>query len=128
MSKTLAQMTKSELLAHIASQDATIKTQADRLCQAIGSYRALRDDRDNSIEHLSTLLLAAEDKFKKLDDRRRFEAQAFRAKAKSTKATTRPARPARTDWAAVSRDYYAENGYSGLVNHATLVAYLEAKH
>ena len=77
MTKSLDRMTKSELLAHIASQDATIKEQSSRLCAAVGSYRALRDERNTLQSRLTAL-----------EPRRKFETIAYRKKIRT--ASSRP--------------------------------------
>lgn len=96
MAKTLDRMTKSELLAHIASQDAIIAEQASRLCAAVGSYRALRDERD-----------ALQVRFTALENRRKFETIAYRKKIRT--ASSR-APSDRVDWASVSREYCELHG------------------
>jgi hypothetical protein len=113
MTKSLDKMTKSELLAHIASQDATIKEQSTRLCAAVGSYRALRDERDTIA-----------DKLAELETRRKFENQAFRSKLRGKNETKRSKRE---DWAALSREYCAKHNVS-TVSMANLRAYAAAKN
>lgn len=120
MTKSLDKMTKSELLAHIASQDATIKEQSTRLCAAVGSYRALRDENirlDESVTHLTTQIAA-------LETRRKFENQAFRSKLRGKNETKRSER---ADWAALSREYCAKHNVS-TVSMADLRSYAAAKN
>lgn len=112
MTKSLDRMTKSELLAHIASQDATIKEQSSRLCAAVGSYRALRDERD-----------ALQVRFTALESRRKFETIAYRKKIRT--ASSR-APSDRMDWAAVSREYCELHGVKS-VSKADLEAFASSR-